>query len=46
MTPVHSRNLDGAEKTLKDLRLMERASTAISDGNLVDSLIHGCDVLL
>lgn len=40
--PARSRNLDGVEKTLKDLRLMERASAAISDGDLVDSLIHGC----
>ena len=41
-TPARSRSLDGVEKTLKDLRLMERASAAISDGDLVDSLIHGC----
>lgn len=45
-TPARSRNLDGVEKTLKDLRLMERASAAISDGDLVDSLIHGCAFLL
>ena len=28
-------------KALKQLRLMEKASESISDGDLVDSLIHG-----
>ena len=28
-------------KALKQLKLMEKASESISDGDLVDSLIHG-----
>lgn len=45
-TPARSRNLDGAEKTLKDLRLMDRAASSISDGDLVDALIHGYVVFI
>lgn len=33
--------MDGPEKELKHLQLMEQASASISDGDLVDSLIHG-----
>ncbi|KAF7775848.1 hypothetical protein Agabi119p4_4241 [Agaricus bisporus var. burnettii] len=39
--PARVRNLDGPEKELKHLQLMEQASASISDGDLVDSLIHG-----
>jgi len=35
------RNLDGPEKILKELYLMDKAASSISDGDLVDSLIHG-----
>ena len=28
-------------KSLKQLKLMEKASESLSDGDLVDSLIHG-----
>ncbi|KZT74614.1 DNA replication factor C, large subunit, partial [Daedalea quercina L-15889] len=40
--PARVKNLDGPEKTLKQLELMDRAAASISDGDLVDSLIHGC----
>ena len=39
--PARVRNLDGPEKILKQLELMDRAASSISDGDLVDSLIHG-----
>lgn len=35
------RDLEGPRKTLKQLKLMEKASESISDGDLIDSLIHG-----
>ncbi|KAF8959445.1 replication factor RFC1 C terminal domain-containing protein [Flammula alnicola] len=40
-TPARVRNLDGPEKILKELQLMDRAASSISDGDLVDALIHG-----
>ena len=39
--PARVRNLDGPEKTLKELQLMERAAASISDGDLIDAIIHG-----
>ncbi|EIW81766.1 DNA replication factor C, large subunit [Coniophora puteana RWD-64-598 SS2] len=39
--PVRVRNLAGPEKALKQLQLMDKAAASISDGDLVDSLIHG-----
>ena len=39
--PARARNLDGPEKVLKQLALMDAAASSISDGDLVDSLIHG-----
>jgi replication factor C subunit 1 len=39
--PARVRNLSGPEKTLKELQLMERAAASISDGDLIDGLIHG-----
>ncbi|KAF8164745.1 replication factor RFC1 C terminal domain-containing protein [Crassisporium funariophilum] len=39
--PARSRDLDGPEKVLKELQLMDRAASSISDGDLVDALIHG-----
>ncbi|KII83418.1 hypothetical protein PLICRDRAFT_148179 [Plicaturopsis crispa FD-325 SS-3] len=39
--PARVRNLDGPEKVLKQLELMDKAASSISDGDLVDSLIHG-----
>jgi len=40
-TPVKIRNLDGPEKAMKQLEMMDRAASSISDSDLVDSLIHG-----
>lgn len=40
--PARVRNMEGPEKELKHLQLMEQASASISDGDLVDALIHGC----
>ncbi|EIM85335.1 DNA replication factor C large subunit [Stereum hirsutum FP-91666 SS1] len=40
-TPVRARNEEGPMKELKVLDLMEKASESISDGDLVDALIHG-----
>ncbi|TFK71392.1 DNA replication factor C, large subunit [Pluteus cervinus] len=39
--PAQLRNLDGPEKELRELELMDKAASSISDGDLVDSLIHG-----
>ncbi|KAI0352482.1 DNA replication factor C, large subunit [Trametes cingulata] len=39
--PSRIRNLDGPEKTLKHLDLMYKAAESLSDGDIVDSLIHG-----
>ncbi|KAK4704443.1 replication factor C subunit 1, partial [Phenoliferia sp. Uapishka_3] len=36
-----SSNLQGPDKTLKDLELMTKAAEAMSDGDLVDAMIHG-----
>ena len=33
--------MDGPRKVFNQLRLMEKASESISDGDLIDSLIHG-----
>ncbi|KAK2465145.1 hypothetical protein APHAL10511_002837 [Amanita phalloides] len=41
--PARARNLVGPEKVLKELELMDSAASAISDGDLVDSLIHGSE---
>lgn len=38
--PAKVRNEDGPEKSLKLLRLMDRAASSLSDGDLVDGLIH------
>ena len=39
--PSRIPNLDGPEKTLKHLELMDKAASSLSDGDIVDSLIHG-----
>ncbi|KAF8994582.1 replication factor RFC1 C terminal domain-containing protein [Cyathus striatus] len=39
--PARTRNLEGPELILKQLELMDRAASSISDGDLVDALIHG-----
>ncbi|KAI0333409.1 DNA replication factor C, large subunit [Cubamyces sp. BRFM 1775] len=39
--PSRIRNVDGPEKILKHLELMSKAADSISDGDIVDSLIHG-----
>lgn len=39
--PAKLRNLADREKTLENLRLMDRAASSISDGDLVDNMIHG-----
>ncbi|KAI0254199.1 replication factor RFC1 C terminal domain-containing protein [Lactifluus subvellereus] len=41
--PSRVRDMDGPKKALKQLRLMEKAAESISDGDLVDSLIHGSE---
>ncbi|KAI0915526.1 hypothetical protein AcW1_004031 [Taiwanofungus camphoratus] len=41
--PARIKNLDGPEKALKHLELMDKAASSISDGDLVDSLIHGSE---
>jgi replication factor C subunit 1 len=38
--PAKLKNLDGPEKQLKELELMDRAASSISDGDLVDATIH------
>ncbi|KAF8271701.1 replication factor RFC1 C terminal domain-containing protein [Lactarius quietus] len=39
--PSRVRDAEGPKKALKQLRLMEKAAESISDGDLIDSLIHG-----
>ncbi|KAJ3513370.1 hypothetical protein NLJ89_g2988 [Agrocybe chaxingu] len=39
--PARLRNQDGPEKAMHELRLLDRAASSISDGDLVDALIHG-----
>ena len=39
--PARVKNDAGPEKILKHLELMDKAATSISDGDLVDALIHG-----
>src|SRR6266851_6935046 len=39
--PSRVREMDGPRKVFNQLRLMEKASESISDGDLIDSLIHG-----
>ncbi|KAJ3861108.1 purine nucleotide binding protein [Lentinula novae-zelandiae] len=39
--PAKLRNEQGPEKELKRLQLMDQAASSISDGDLVDGLIHG-----
>ncbi|KAL6304141.1 replication factor RFC1 C terminal domain-containing protein [Sparassis latifolia] len=39
--PSKVKNMDGPEKVLKQLELMDNAASSISDGDLVDTLIHG-----
>ncbi|KAJ7446899.1 replication factor RFC1 C terminal domain-containing protein [Mycena galericulata] len=39
--PSQLRNYDGPMKQLKSLELMDKAASSISDGDLVDALIHG-----
>ncbi|KAF6743059.1 purine nucleotide binding protein [Ephemerocybe angulata] len=40
-TPSRLKNDSGVEKSLKELQLMDSAASSISDGDLVDALIHG-----
>ncbi|KAJ7499567.1 replication factor RFC1 C terminal domain-containing protein [Mycena latifolia] len=39
--PSQLRNYEGPMKQLKSLELMDKAASSISDGDLVDALIHG-----
>ncbi len=39
--PAKLRNETGPELALKHLELMDKAASSISDGDLVDALIHG-----
>ena len=39
--PSRTRNLVGPDQTVRHLELMDKAASSISDGDLVDALIHG-----
>ncbi|KAK6528318.1 hypothetical protein TWF281_009561 [Arthrobotrys megalospora] len=39
--PQRASNYSGAEKRLKELELADKAAESISDGDLVDAMIHG-----
>lgn len=39
--PAKLRNEEGPDKDMKLLRLMDQAASSISDGDLVDAMIHG-----
>jgi len=41
MNLSHVHDIKGLMKSLKQLKLMEKALESISDGELVNSLIHG-----
>ncbi|KAI0054114.1 DNA replication factor C large subunit [Auriscalpium vulgare] len=41
--PARVRGLDGPPQLLKQLELMDQAASSISDGDLVDALIHGSE---
>lgn len=43
--PAQLKRYDGPPKQLKELQLMDRAASSISDGDLVDALIHGYIIL-
>jgi replication factor C subunit 1 len=40
--PARLRNLEGKERALQELKLMDKAASSISDGDLIDTMIHGC----
>ncbi|KAL9083087.1 MAG: hypothetical protein Q9165_008666 [Trypethelium subeluteriae] len=40
-TPILANNFKGKERTLKQLELVDKAAESISDGDLVDRMIHG-----
>ncbi|KIK67053.1 hypothetical protein GYMLUDRAFT_37086 [Collybiopsis luxurians FD-317 M1] len=39
--PAKLRNEDGPDKEMKMLQIMDKAASSISDGDLIDGLIHG-----
>lgn len=41
MEPAKCRGLEGPDLAMKKLELMDRAASSISDGDLVDTMIHG-----
>ncbi|KGB77306.2 replication factor C subunit 1 [Cryptococcus deuterogattii R265] len=41
--PTALNNLDGPEKNLKHLELVSKAADSISDGDLIDRMIHGSE---
>ncbi|KAF7984338.1 hypothetical protein HWV62_15345 [Athelia sp. TMB] len=42
-TPARTKGLDGPPAILRQLELMDQAATSISDGDLVDAMIHGTE---
>ncbi|KAI0689101.1 DNA replication factor C large subunit [Cytidiella melzeri] len=42
-TPARLKNDSGPERELRHLELMDKAASSISDGDLVDALIHGSE---
>ncbi|KDQ07752.1 hypothetical protein BOTBODRAFT_119605 [Botryobasidium botryosum FD-172 SS1] len=40
-TPSRANSLNGPEQILRQLQLLDKAASAISDGDLVDAMIHG-----
>ena len=41
-TFARAQGLVGRERTLKELQLMEQAADSISEGDVMDRMIHGC----
>ncbi|KAF8645376.1 hypothetical protein AX16_007878 [Volvariella volvacea WC 439] len=39
--PARLRGFEGPEKSLKELEIMDKAASSISDADLIDTLIHG-----
>jgi len=41
--PARAKHMDGPEQAMKKLELMDKAASSLSDGDLVDAMIHSCE---
>lgn len=40
--PARTKHYEGPEKEMKKLEFLDKAASAISDGDIVDAMIHSC----